>query len=145
MMTKLALLGAPLACLLLTGIASAQAPEKAEPRVALRVDQPAMPSLENLSPTTAVDMWLYEQSWRRYDDPKQAVRRNAEFKAAQRRYRLAAMRWYGFSNSRPQASPLPQMGVYSPVWSSSHQDPYRWVGGGAPVMTIHVHEREITK
>ena len=51
MMTKLALLGAPLACLLLTGIASAQAPEKAEPRVALRVDQPAMPSLENLSPT----------------------------------------------------------------------------------------------
>lgn len=81
----------------------------------------------NLTP----EMVMYLQAIRRYEDPKQAVRRNAERRAAERRARIAAMNWYGFSNSRPQASVTPFMGTYSPVWSGGNWAPYHWFGGYA--------------
>jgi len=84
------------------------------------------------------EMLVYLQALRRHDDPKQAVRRKAEMKAAQRRARLAAMEWFGYSNQRPQASPTPFMGTYSPVWTGNSWDPYRWVGVGQPFVTIRV-------
>ena len=127
-----------LLCLFFGGTARSQE------RVA-RVSKPNAPSLQDISPDTAADIWFYEQQWQRYDDPKRAVRRNAEFRAAQRRYRLAAMAWYGFSNSWPTVSPLPFMGVYSPTWASSHADPYRWVGGGCPTVALHVREVRVTR
>ena len=46
------------------------------------------------------EMWFYEQYMHQYLNPKMAVRANAEFKAEQRQRRLAAMQWFGFSNSR---------------------------------------------
>ena len=49
--------------------------------------------------TATPEMWFYEQAIRRYDDPKNAVRAAAEFKANQRRARIAAMDWYGYSNT----------------------------------------------
>jgi len=49
----------------------------------------------------------YEEQLRRYDDPKEAVRRKAEFRAAQRQRRIAAMKWYGYSASRPTVNPTP--------------------------------------
>ncbi len=49
------------------------------------------------------EMWFYEQYMRQYQDPKMAVRANAEFQADQRQRRLEAMHWFGFSNSRPRA------------------------------------------
>ncbi len=76
------------------------------------------------------EMWLYMQEMRRYDDPLNAVRRNAATRAAHRRSRLGAMQWFGFSNTRPQASPLPFMDVYSPVWVSNSWNPYAWIGTG---------------
>lgn len=76
------------------------------------------------------EMWLYMQEMRRYDDPLQAVRRNAATRAAHRRSRLGAMQWFGFSNTRPQASPLPFMDVYSPTWVSNSWNPYAWIGSG---------------
>ncbi|MGW8258281.1 MAG: hypothetical protein ACWGMZ_12405, partial [Thermoguttaceae bacterium] len=53
------------------------------------------------------EMWFYEQAMRQYQDPKMMVRANAEFRARQRQRRLAAMRWFGQSNSRPHANSDP--------------------------------------
>ena len=79
-------------------------------------------------PAITPDLWLYSQEWRRHDDPAQAVRRKAEARTAQRMERLAAMRWYGFSNIRPQASVTPFMGAYSPAWMGNGYDRYDWTG-----------------
>jgi hypothetical protein len=81
-------------------------------------------------PATA-EMWFYEQHLREYLNPKLAVRRKAEFKAKQRRQRLAAMRWFGFSNQRPAVSPDPFNGDYSSSWTGADVlHPYRWGGCG---------------
>ncbi|MDG2382403.1 MAG: hypothetical protein P8N76_12100 [Pirellulaceae bacterium] len=85
-----------------------------------------IPSDGNVTP----EMWFYMQEYRRYSDPKEAVRRKAEMRGQQRFNRLTAMKWFGFSNSRPQASPVPQMGTYSPTWQGNSWNPYGWVGSG---------------
>lgn len=77
------------------------------------------------------EMWFYEQYMRQYQDPKMAVRANAEYRAIQRQHRLASMQWFGFSNSRPQATGDPQNTDYSPKWTSNNATyPYRWSGVG---------------
>jgi hypothetical protein len=88
-------------------------------------------SLGELSPTP--EMWFYEQALRQYEDPKFMVRQKAEFKAVQRARRLAALQWYGYSNSRPRTSPDPMYGTASPRWSSNSYDPFRWRGGGLTI------------
>src|SRR5262249_31764441 len=68
---------------------------------------PSTAGLHVISPgevAATPEMWFYEQQIRRYDDPTIAFRAISAQKAAERRARLAAMKWYGFSNSRPQAS-----------------------------------------
>ena len=83
--------------------------------------------------TATPEMWFYEQYRREYLDPKMAVRRNAEFRAAQRRQRLASLKWFGFSNQRPQAGPDPFHGDWSPAWASNNTVfPYRWTASGWP-------------
>ena len=80
-----------------------------------------------LQPTP--EMWFYEQYQQQYDDPAAAVRRRAELRAAQRQGRLAAMRWFGQSNSRPQASSDPFHGDYSSRWTSNNGHyTGRWMG-----------------
>jgi hypothetical protein len=76
------------------------------------------------------EMWYYSQERQRHDDPQQAVRRKAEQASEQRAARIAAMKWYGMSNSRPVASTTPFMGVYSPAWVGNGGDRYDWVGLG---------------
>lgn len=88
-----------------------------------------------LQPTA--EMWLYEQTKTDYLDPKLAVRRKAEKKTAERQARIAAMKWYGMSNSRPVANPTPICGVYSPGWHANHYSPYRWTwSGGYPLVVL---------
>ena len=84
------------------------------------------------------DMWFYLQELQRYDDPQMAIRRKAEKKAAQRRQRLAAMKWYGYSQSRPTANPTPIMGIYSPMWSGNGSDPYLWIGNAYVTTAVRV-------
>ena len=48
-----------------------------------------------------------------YDGPRRAVHRAAALKAAQRRQRIAARNWMGYSPLRPPASPVPMMGGQS--------------------------------
>lgn len=92
-------------------------------------------SFSQMSPTP--EMWFYDQALRQYNDPKQSVRRKAEFMADQRRRQLASMAWFGFSNSRPVVNPTPYTGTYSPMWVSNTMNPSQWGGVAAqPVVVI---------
>lgn len=85
--------------------------------------------LADLFPQPTQEVWFYLQEMRRHDDPQQAIRRAAEFKAAARRLRIETRKWYGYSPARPNVPSVPMM-VNSPAWSGTDNDPYRWVGGG---------------
>jgi hypothetical protein len=75
------------------------------------------------------EMWFYDQAMRQYKDPRMAVRANAELRADQRQHRLASMKWFGFSNSRPRANGDPFHADYSPAWvASPGYYPSRWAG-----------------
>ena len=111
--------------------------EPIAPVIGVAVEKPAakpltdavavMPSELKATP----EMWFYEQYMHNYQDPKMAVRANAEFRATQRQRRLAAMQWFGFSNSRPSVSSDPFNGDWSPGWSSNNSSyPFRWNGVG---------------
>ena len=75
------------------------------------------------------ELWFYTQEMRRRDDPKEAVRRKAEFRTAQRQRRIAAREWFGYSNSRPVANLDPWDTSHSPHWTANNAlHPDRWVG-----------------
>ena len=82
---------------------------------------------------TTPEMWFYQQSMRLYEDPKVAVRRKAEFAAAQRQQRLATQKWYGISNARPTVNATPWGSLYSPTWTASASRPYGWIPSGRTV------------
>jgi hypothetical protein len=48
--------------------------------------------------------------------------------------RLEAMRWYGFSNSRPISSGMPGTSAYSQSWRQSGGLPYAWYRAGRPTV-----------
>lgn len=97
-------------------------------RVARGTNEQAIVTTETVTPETVTpDMWYYSQETRRHDDPKQAVRRKAEYVAQQRTLRIESMKWYGMSNSRPIASTSPFMDEYSPSWIGNSSHPYQWV------------------
>ena len=117
----------------------AQAPRPATtlaPPVVRAAPQQVAPAIHGNGPTMPPEMWLYSEQIRRHDDPAQAVRRKAELRAEQRMGRLAALKWFGFSNARPQASPIPMMGGYSPVWIGNGRDRYDWVGAAWPETAV---------
>jgi hypothetical protein len=83
------------------------------------------------------DMWFYEQSLRQYNDPRSVIRQKAEFRTAERMRRLAALRWFGFSNSRPSVGIDPIHGDYGPFWSSGNvYQPFRWAGGRTATIVV---------
>ncbi len=84
--------------------------------------------------TTAAELSFYQQQLERYEEPKSAVRRKAEFRAAQRQARIAAMKWYGYSNARPTVNPTPWGAQFSPRWGSASQRPFSWYGGPTIVL-----------
>jgi hypothetical protein len=111
--------------------ASAQQPAKIQPGQGTG-EQPVL-TPETVTP----DMWYYSQEMRRHDDPRQAVRRKAEFVAQQRTLRIESMKWFGMSNSRPLASTTPFMDEYSPSWIGNSSHPYQWVGVGSRSAAIY--------
>jgi len=95
----------------------------------LEQQQPIGPALVGVSPQfsppilsvppVTPELWVYSQEQRRHDDPAQAVRRKAEVKADQRMARVAAVKWFGLSNSRPHTWGSPVASTYYahlPVW-----------------------------
>jgi len=92
-------------------------------------------SLGELTPTP--EMWMYQQEMKLYQDPKFAVRRNAQYRAAQRQTRLAAQKWYGISNSRPTAISTPWMGgAFAPGFAGGY-DPNQWSGAAGPTIVVN--------
>ena len=89
-------------------------------------------SLSELTPS----MWFYEQERQEYQNPKNAVRAAAEFRADQRRKRLAASQWFGYSNARPIRAVTPTT-TPSPQWGSNSADPFIWSGTGRTTV-VHV-------
>jgi len=49
---------------------------------------------------------------------------------------LAAMKWYGQSNTRPVVSPTPNCDTYGAGWVSNSANPYQWRGGGSPSVVV---------
>ncbi len=95
--------------------------------------------------TVTPDMWYYTQETRRHDDPKQAVRRKAEYVAHQRTLRIESMKWFGMSNSRPVASTTPFMDQYSPAWIGNSSHPYQWIPVGSASTAIYYYSPVITR
>ena len=82
------------------------------------------------------EMWFYEQQMKRYNDPQEMVRQNAAFEAAQRKQRLAAQKWYGYSKSRPMVNPTPFGASYSPTWNNATIRPWSWAASTRQIYLI---------
>lgn len=107
--------------------------EPDRPAATAQFDRPI--SMGELKPTP--EMWFYEQELRRYQDPRTLVRRKAEYRAAQRQRRIESRKWFGLSNARPDASPEPMYGTFSPRWNSGNVfDPFGWSGGGGATYVV---------
>lgn len=108
------LLGLSAALALIGGSASAQDPGTNE-------DNPTAAHAPNQTASLTPEIWLYLQEMKRYEDPRQVVRRNAEARANERRDRIATLKWYGISKSRPVMTPVPYMESYLPYRSRNVQ------------------------
>lgn len=132
-------LGIALFIIIVASALPADAQEKtAKPRYTTATDEsPLLNTLPTGSMPVTPEMWFYEQQLREYLSPKLAVRRNAEFRAKQRRNRLASMRWFGISNARPTVGTDPWNGEYGSKWVGGNTlHPDRWNGTGwSAVMT----------
>lgn len=103
--------------------------------------EPHAEKIPELNPSQVTpELYLYMHDLRRHDDPQQAVRRKAEARAAARESRITAMKWYGMSNARPQANPVPFMGTYSPTWVGSRNERYDWCGYTWPSVSLRVDQ-----
>ena len=82
-----------------------------------------LPSDVNVTP----EMWMYLHEYKRQLDPKEAVRRKAEFRSAQRRKRIEAQKWFGQSKLRPTANSLPYYtNSYGSTWTGLPWTPDQW-------------------
>jgi hypothetical protein len=95
------------------------------------------PALVEDAPAAAPggDSWYYRSSPER--EPTFTVAQlKAQQRGAQRMARLEAMRWYGFSNSRPVATALPYTSMYSPAWQQPGGRPFAWYVSHRPIVII---------
>ena len=107
-----------------------------QPSERLAPESPARETGRMMSPGETQEMWFYEQQRRRSEDPQAIVRANAQQRAAERHARLAAMAWFGMSNSRPRANPDPVHGPYSAHWVSNGYQQAEWVGVGGTTVIL---------
>ena len=93
----------------------------------------AQASPSDLPSPESPEMYMMMKMWEKYDDPKEAVRRKAEQKAADRRARLASQKWYGHSQSRPMVNPAFGFS-YANRWVGTGIHPYQWRSSTYPVI-----------
>jgi hypothetical protein len=118
-------------CIALTALAE-------KPTVAIRPAPSTAGSFSMGELTPTPEMWFYEQYLRQYQDPKAAVRANAEFRAEERQRRINALKWFGFSNQRPRAGVDAVHSDYSPMWASGQANyPFRWSGTAMSTVVIN--------
>jgi hypothetical protein len=90
---------------------------------AQEVAKPKADALDAPAPDQ-VESWYYRTP---ETTPKKTIpQQKAELRAQQRMARLAAQRWYGFSNARPTVAALPFTSMYRPAWQQPGGRPYRW-------------------
>jgi hypothetical protein len=77
--------------------------------------------------------YMYRPVTRRTETPTPA-RQKAQARGEQRMARLEALRWYGFSNSRPTATGMPWTTMYSPAWQRPGGRPFAWYVSHRPVL-----------
>ena len=97
-------------------------------------------------PADSAQTKAHSQKWQSMSqtiDPKWIVQQNAAMRGAQRRSRLAAMKWYGLSNARPAAAATPFTGVYSNTWVGSGLQPFAWSARSAPSVIVVQPERPL--
>jgi hypothetical protein len=93
--------------------------------------------------TATPEMWFYQEQMSRRDDPKEAVRRKAEFRTAQREARLESRRWFGVSLMRPMMSTAIMEGESAAVWTGGDPFyPYRWSGRTSAIV---VHRSDVSR
>lgn len=88
------------------------------------IDSPQRPAEKQY--TLTPEMYRYLSDLQRYGGPTDVTRQRAMQAAEARKQRLASLKWYGHSNSRPMAAATPFMGDYSPRWMSNSTNPYEW-------------------
>lgn len=110
-------LAAAIASMLLSGLSRAE-----DPAPEYEIQYQPSPSDIQVQPGVSPQMWLYHEEMKRQADPQFAVRRNAEYRAAQRMRRIASRQSFGISAARPPAAVTPFTGT----WSSNTSHTYRW-------------------
>jgi hypothetical protein len=78
------------------------------------------------------ESWTYQSPTSANANARAIVQQKAEIRAQQRMDRLAALNWYGMSNSRPMASGTPYCSMYSPTWQVPGGRPFAWYSNGRP-------------
>jgi len=83
-------------------------------------------------PAPSEDSW-YRTPAPRVDTPSVA-RQKAMQRGQERMARLQAIRWYGYSNSRPTAATMPFTTMYSPAWQQPGGRPFAWYASSRPIV-----------
>lgn len=101
---------------------------------ASQAQEPAAPAPQTPAGAPG-ETWYYRSSPER--EPTFTVAQlKAQQRGAQRMARLEASRWYGMSNSRPTATPMPWSTMYSPAWQMPGGRPFAWYVSHRPVVII---------
>lgn len=79
--------------------------------------------------------WSYRPATERERTPT-VSQQKAMARGAQRMARLEALRWYGFSNSRPTATAIAWTSMYSPAWQQPGGRPFAWHSSSRPIVVI---------
>jgi hypothetical protein len=128
------------ACISVLSVAARATDEATEPsHIRTASSTPPSSNITIVSPaevSATPQMWFYEQSLARYNDPKYAVRAAAEYKANQRRARMTATQWYGYSNSRPAMGMDPVDGPTQAQWIGNGYQPTSWIAPSVSIWAI---------
>ena len=93
-------------------------------------------AVDSTTVTSTEEAWHYRSPMPRAATPSLA-KQKAALRGQQRMARLDAMRWYGFSNSRPTASGMPWTTMYSPAWQMPGGRPFAWYASSRPIVIIN--------
>jgi hypothetical protein len=94
------------------------------------VEPPSAPAAAK-EHTLTPEMYRYLADLQRYGGPQDLTRQRAQREADLRKERLNAMRWYGYSNSRPFAEATPFTNTYGPRWTGNvRNQPGQWRDAG---------------
>ena len=107
--------------------------------LAQEFDEPAAPEATATTPES-----FYPSTFKRSMEPTIAQQKAMQ-RGAQRMARLDAMRWYGFSNSRPTAAAMPYTSMYSPAWQLPGGRPFAWYTSSRPIMIYNLGDESVVR